>query len=565
MICPRTLPQTHGLRPPSLRAAAPLLATMLALGCLAGAADADGEYLAGYLIIPHAGQVDRSFNAGFSMYVPAWPLLSTYPGHLFQSGLPGTWTFAQYDGPAPKDLYSDIEGGLGWWRDTRFPTETPKLIMGGVGPNFSEVANGPAHGWGDWDNPRGPYGVAQLSPWLLFPIDGLNIRQGECGGLVGYGYLSLPLAEARPTTGGQSVPTGDQCWTLFLNTGNFKGPVAFFTPYFWSHTALSEPRLAGQLLDTRPAAPDRAIQMETQWIPCRVATDAEGASYARIEPTSFPCGPDGQSALVHQDTVYSREALWDAVGTWFSGGEPASGAISPRGACTRTFSDQGYATWEIRVPRPDGSEWKVPLAWDTFATPTAVTPQTSGYRWDFGLANRANTDGGSLATLPEYYRLEGGDEEGKARWVPVAPDQVPAETRLREIEWARPAEGEPEPYTTPDDPTSCWKRPGPAAGPFTARLGDGSVVTYYWYRFADQPALLNADLTPAERERMQARVEKLHRAWGKDRDYLPPPAIGWLAELDPAQLVRPPEGLEVGYVPIATRQEWGGPEMPPGG
>ena len=48
----------------------------------------------------------------------------------------------------PTKLYSDIEGGLGWWTDTRFPTETPKFIMGGVGPNFSAIANGPAHGWG---------------------------------------------------------------------------------------------------------------------------------------------------------------------------------------------------------------------------------------------------------------------------------------------------------------------------------------------------------------------------------------------------------------------------------
>ena len=28
--------------------------------------------------------------------------------------------------------------------------------------------------------------------------------------------------------------TGDHCWTLFLNTRNFKGPVTFFTTYFWS-------------------------------------------------------------------------------------------------------------------------------------------------------------------------------------------------------------------------------------------------------------------------------------------------------------------------------------------
>ena len=81
-----------------------------------------------------------------------------------------------------------------------------------------------------------------------------------------------------------------------------------------------------------------------------------------------------------------------------------------------------------------------------------------------------------------------------------------------------------------------------------------SQCHYYWYRFADQPALLNADLTAEEREALQVRVEKLHRSWQKDRDYLAPPAFGKLAEIDPALIVTPPPGLEVGYVPIVTRQ-----------
>ena len=79
-------------------------------------------------------------------------------------------------------------------------------------------------------------------------------------------------------------------------------------------------------------------------------------------------------------------------------------------------------------------------------------------------------------------------------------------------------------------------------------------MTYYWYRFADQPALLNADLMREERESLQTRAEMIHRNWTKDRDYLAPPAIGELAEIDPALIVTPPKGLEVGYVPIATRQ-----------
>ena len=99
--------------------------------------------LAGYLLVPH-GKVPETYNAGFSMYVAAWPLLKNYPGDEFQSGLFGTWMSAQFDGPAPKDYYSDVEGGMGWWRDTRFATETPKFIMGGVALNFSAWANGPA-------------------------------------------------------------------------------------------------------------------------------------------------------------------------------------------------------------------------------------------------------------------------------------------------------------------------------------------------------------------------------------------------------------------------------------
>jgi hypothetical protein len=509
------------------------------------------EHLGGYLIIPIAGKVDSQYNAGYSMYVAAWPLLSYYPGHRLQSGLPGTWMFAQYDGPKPEKMYSDVEGGLGWWTNTVFPSTTPKLIMGGVGPNFSEIANGPAHGAGTWQDPRGLYGVAQLSPWLLFPIDGLNVKQGERGGLVGYGYLNLPLCDPKPTTEGKDIPTGGNCWTLFLNTRNFKGPVAFFLPHFWSHAYVQDPKLTGELLDTRPMDPNRAVQMETQYTPCRLASDANGNWYARIAPISFPDNGNDASVLLEQDTGYDKAALYDSVAAWFDGGKPCSGAINPKGAQQRVYREKGYGTWEIWWNNGNGPELKVPITMGEFATPVALGPHTFGMKWNDALVTKA----GGLVTLPQYFRLENANDEKTAKWVPVTADQVPAETGLQKIKWTRPAEEAPQPYTTPDDPASCWKKPGPAAGPFKAHLGDGSVVTYYWYRFADQPAVLNADLTPAERERLQAKVEKLQRAWSRTRNYFAPPKTGKLADIDPALIVKPPKGLGVGYVPIATRQE----------
>ena len=510
--------------------------------------------MAGYLLVPH-DKVPETYNAGFSLYVAAWPLLQEYPGRRFQTGLFGTWMHAHYDTKPTRRVYSDIEGGLGWWRDTRFATETPKFIMGGVALNFVAWANGPGAGKGrDWDQPKGKYGVAQLSPWVLWPPDGLNLKQGTCGELFGYGYLPLPLTTAKSTTAGKDVPTGNNCWTLFLNTGNFKGPVAFFTPYFFSRVTVDDPNLAGMFLDSRPSGPNRALQMETQYIPSVQATDEKGDTYARIAPTSFPRGPKGDTTVVHRVMAYNKKALWDAVEAWFEGGPPASGAIDPRASVVHNFPGRGRATWRIydrSIPR----EERVRIAWDSFASPVAIDSNTFGYHWNEQLVTRKDTADGPLVTLPEYYRL--AKEGEKAQWVVVQPEDVPAETGLAEVSFSRPPAEPSQPYVTPDDPESCWKKPGPVAGPFQAYPGDGSVVTYYWYRFADQPALLNADLTDEERESLQKRVEKLHRNWQKDRDYLAPPKIGKLADIDPALIVTPPPGLEAGYVPIATRQAAG--------
>ncbi len=100
----------------------------------------------------------------------------------------------------------------------------------------------------------------------------------------------------------------------------------------------------------------------------------------------------------------------------------------------------------------------------------------------------------------------------------------------------------------------AWAKPGPKLGPVTAKLVDGSVVTYAWYRFVDQPSFQQYAWSEEKKAKLQAFVEKLHANWPTDRDYMAPPSHGKLATLDPALLVTPPAGLEVGYVPIVTRQ-----------
>jgi hypothetical protein len=109
------------------------------------------------------------------------------------------------------------------------------------------------------------------------------------------------------------------------------------------------------------------------------------------------------------------------------------------------------------------------------------------------------------------------------------------------------------PFTSPAG--GAWGQPGPAAGPLQVKLVDGSLVTYRWYRFVDQPSFQQYRWSDAKKAALQQFVERIHRAWPIDRDYMAPPTTGQLVALDPALLVRPPAGLEVGYVPIVTRQE----------
>ena len=511
--------------------------------------------IGGYMITK-VEKVDESFNAGYSMYAAAWPLIKEYPGRSFQSGLFGTWMHPAHDGPLPVEkLYTDIEGGLGWWRDTEYATATPKFIMGGVQLDFSGWANGPGAGKGrDWNKPKGKYGIAQLSPWLLYPPDGLNLKQGTCGEWFGSGYLPLPLTEPKSTTAGKDVLTGNQCWTLFLNTGNFKGPVAFFTPYFWSEASVDKPILSGLFLDTRPSKANKPFQMETQHIHSAEATDSKGQIYARMATTQYPVGPDGNSELLHRLMVYNKKALWDNVEAWFKGGKPADGSIDASNAAMQKFEKGVRSNWKFygdQIPKEKRALMNITSYMDATVTDSA----TLKVRWEGDLIKRRKTKNGAVITLPEYYKLIKSGTDDIGNWIAVAAKEVPAETGLHEISFVRAEDDRASlTYRTPEEDKSSWKTPGPAAGPFKVKLGDGSTLTYYWYRFADQPALLNANLSNQEREEIQRRVELLHRNWTIDREYLPPPMTGKLAYLDPALIVSPPKGMEVGFVPIVTQQ-----------
>lgn len=514
------------------------------------------EGLAGYIGMDVPVSPDE-FGYGVSLYATAWPLVEQ-PLRNFQIGLASVWIIPENRkinepllptgtvardhmterGPSYRDVFQTIEGGLGFWASTRFGDTTAKFRMNGTANGYNCEISSPGWGFGRTKAlTADEMGIAQLSPRLLVPPDGLTFRDGTCGELFGYAWMVLPLTEPKTTTAGLPIPTGNQCWTMFINSENFKGPVAFYTPATWTRISRKYPPAVARGLDVRPGlVSGGAIEINT--VPRFVSKDAKGVEYARIPRLQFPADEQGRTVLIHNLTHYSKDALYRQFEGWMAGGAAVSGRFDGRGANTPPFKARRLAVRQ-------GSEKQPIRGCENWVETCAIDKTTFGLQWKEAVLEKW-TGSQRRGSLPEYCRHDG------TQLVAVAQSAVPDETGLKAARF--PPAVTDQSYTSPETGDDCWKKPGPKAGPFQAKLADGSVVTYWWYRFIDQPSLQDADLSAAEKNRLQAIIEKIHAQWTMDKEYMPPPKMGKLAVLDSTLIVTPPKGLETGYVPIVTRQ-----------
>jgi len=510
----------------------------------------------GFTWISTEDVADKSYGSGYTFYSAAWPIFKNYPGaRKFQMGLGSCWLTTQRTGNEPDQFYTTIEGGLGWWGDTRFGTKIPKFIMGGVSLNFYAWANGPgagksgmlSNGQRNWSSPGGKYGVAQLSNRLLWAPDGLNLAQSLNGEMLGYGYTPLPLTEPMQQTSGKNIETGNQCWTLFLNSTNFKGPATFFMPTFWTKPVLTDPSLEGLFLDSRPSEPNIGFGIEHAHSPALISSGDDGYRYAKIERLQFPVSEEDNSIILNKVSVYSQTALWDDMVSWFNGGAGVLPEALQSGVYEVPFINNG-GSMAAEISR-SGMENSIDL---NYIDNIQHNSNTMGFEFDLNTVFEKDDN----FILPEYFKLDRDD-----KWKPISEDLVPSSSNLVDTDVPRSPRSAI-PYLTPLDPdcqwqdqNGPWNKPGPVAGPFKADMGDGSTLTYYWYRFIDQPAIIHANLPEDIRTEMQKRVELIHSKWRHTDEYMASPELGEIATLDPEGIVQPPQGMEIGYVPIVTRQD----------
>lgn len=505
--------------------------------------------LHGYIGYQSTRPPDKSqYNMGMGFYSAVWSLIDK-PIAGFQIGLAGSWILPDNSdnktkplapegtrarnnmserGPTYGDVFQTLEGGLGFWASNRFRYGSPKFSMNATPQCYDYEIGSP--GWSFFHStqalPDDRLGIAQLSNRLLIPPDALPFAGNPQGKFLGYAYMALPFTD--PTLA--DPPTGEQSWTCFLNAQNFKGPIAYYIPETWSKIGklFDYPFLYGRGLDARPAIMGGGA-MEINTVPCFESSDSKGIIYSKIPQLQFPVDHKGRSILVQDVTYYSKAALYDDFKKWRKGGP----------LCSGIFLGKGSWKAKLKANKTRYTQNKIQIEGvDRILRSHVHAKNIWGLRWG---NNKITAQG----DFPQYF------QKNQKGWIPVSANEVPEETGLKEKEFKNAMRGIP--FTSPKK--GAWTEPGPVRGPYTATLVDGSIVTYYWYRFIDQPSFQQYSWSEEKKRKLQDFVEKIHAHWTINKQYMKPPTTGCLVSLDPALLVTPPNGLEHGYVPIVTQQE----------
>ena len=524
----------------------PFLFALLICGFLSEASAQNG--LHGY-VASYPAQAPASYGEGYGFYSAIWPLIAT-PVANFQIGLPSSWiipdnsdntttplcpvgTVARDNwperGPTYADVFQTVEGGPGYWAGNKFHYGPPKFKMNSTPNCYTQEISTPGWQffWSDTPLPDSILGIAQLSNRILYPPDGMTFQGNPNGDLLGIAYLALPLTSAYKG----KYPVGEKSWTCFLNAANFKGPLAYYLPETWAKISKDYPFDNNRGLDSRSSTRNLAGgTMEFNTVPILSATDANQKLYYKIPRLQFPVDSLNRSILAKDVTFYSKRAKYNEVLQWRNGGQAPSGAFLGSGS---------YRPVMRTYPVDYDQNGKPVKGINEVATPAVFAGN------DFGLKWTGNVSGG-MGSFPAYYTDSAGFR------VAVREADVPASTGLASRQFNLPNEN-PSPYRA--DLKGAWRTPGPVAGPFTAELSDQSTVTYFWYRFIDQPVFQQFNWTQGKKDSLQQLVESMHRNWTIEKTYMKDPSTGSLVSFDPALFVTPPPEFAVGYVPIVVRQE----------
>lgn len=509
--------------------------------------DPPGYYVLADLQSPFSDK----FRSGFGWYSTAWPI-STSKIDNFQLGLSSTWiipdnrtvpaeiaqklcatatgesaewfrnvTSTPNAGTYGLNLMQSIEGSLGWWAGQHFKTVFPKYMPNVTQNCYSTEVATP--GWGFFKSEptsRANTGIMQISNQILMPPDGMTFVEDNTGPQLGVTWHALRLPRFDHAFGSKA---GNNSWTLFMNSTNFKGPIAFVAPQFWVDGSKSNPAQRNLTLDKRPG---RTGGLASEWgaIPLYTYTELGGKVVTKIPQLQFPIDSSGNFVMSRDFTGYSSKSISPKLGKEFLGSAklPRSPLISE--------TSKGKLVGNSQTVFQGGKPLK------NLSTLLAVKSFENGNSFGFTAPGKSR-----LVKLPQYF-LDADSKRNE-----LLKSEVPAPLKISK-------------FTTPTlksnfvyEYPSWWDASPAASGDLMTTLNDGSSVVYRWYKFVDQPALQRFDLNELEKENLQKAVIKIQKDWARS-PMMAKPSKGSLVSFDSGLFTTPPKNLEYGYVPIVIKQ-----------
>lgn len=419
-------------------------------------------------------------------------------------------------------LFHNVEGGPGYWPSSQLPTTQPKL-RSNIAVGCYVDYNGPPPFW-KWDasvRPCDNLNTVVVSNRLVIPPDGFTFDRM---GLVGVGYVRTPLGKV-------DAADDRNFWTMVLDSVTFSGPVAYWLP------ELFRERRPGSSTSI-PDLGKRGVSMQLgsmgfEWNTVRAL---KAGSVYKLPRMAFPAdGEGGRGVLMRNMRGYADADVYDILEAALEAGAPVNasqlmGEGQPTQYCNAGVRDARYNV--------DGSR--------SFKLGTHMTSREGAECvWSIDIDSNGEDRPGHV---PQYRDADSSD------LAPLPESDVNG--ALREYPWPFPARFS-RTYDVLASPPSggCLTSPGPSdATLYCVRTKSPSVLGYKWYKFTEQPVMQRMRLTAEQKAYMQRRIETLHAStprlsqWIKERGA----RANGLAELEASLLVRPPAGMDVGYVPVAV-------------
>ena len=554
---------------------------------------------------------------GVSQYLRIYRLLEKVPA-IGQFGQWGQWigNDAHHAGP-----FNSIEGGL-FVADKMGRSYYPKYMASAATHLYSGTSD-TGGGWGFYERRIScdVLGRVTLSNKMLVPPHLISFDEDQeafedDGGIsVGTSWAALPIIgnEFGAVSPGDSP--GLLTWTFVIDSANYSGPLIAYTPQHWSlrmarwnalemlndvfswavGDSIADPSgqalvdfLNDEITETEMltkiqnqtwykewwADPNKThgVSPAERYVPIGIemppvplfAMEEEGKTFIKSYPPQVPNAFD-QEPIAQNIQTFDAKLISAFTETFKSTAKDSS--------WEKTFQDLGIP---MHVER---NERTGPLV-EFFGLKVMGEDYYGGSTINFNIPLLAATQNGETSIVIDWTSIPKADRQIASYYevvgdniIGVTEAEVPETLRLLDygnLENPTNLQNHFDNIDLPADDTfntDCWVCEDPAGCDkeiLQTTLDDGSVISYRWYRFIDQPVFSNMKreypefYTESYLADLQTTMENMHRNWDGSENLLERPADQarfHLAEIDHGLILAPPAGKEVGWVPIVTQVE----------